>query len=249
MRITKLYLKNIGVFEEEEIVFKEKINPDYADIHIFTGENGTGKSTILYALANSENSESLSKRRRRQSSNHIIIEFDNGTVSPKLNAHPKILEPAKYALFAYSGYRKIGKHRIPAIQEVKQSPLQHALDFYRSVDPALLIQWIANTKTKEALATINSQPKQAKKYRKSIQRIEQAISTIIDQKVEFVLETEPLNVMLKVNNQVLEFDVLPDGLKSIISWMADLLMRMDRLKWVTDEDVLDRNFILFLDEI
>lgn len=47
----------------------------------------------------------------------------------------------------------------------------------------------------------------------------------------------------------MEFDVLPDGLKSIISWIADMLMRLDQLKWVNQTDVLDRNFILFLDEI
>ena len=35
----------------------------------------------------------------------------------------------------------------------------------------------------------------------------------------------------------------------IISWMADLLIRMDRVKWVDDIPVFERNFILFLDEI
>ena len=35
----------------------------------------------------------------------------------------------------------------------------------------------------------------------------------------------------------------------MVSWMGDLLMRMDRLKWVNDTPVLERNFILLLDEI
>lgn len=47
----------------------------------------------------------------------------------------------------------------------------------------------------------------------------------------------------------IEFDVLPDGLKSIISWVADLLMRMDRIEWVDDRDVFEREFILLLDEV
>jgi len=63
------------------------------------------------------------------------------------------------------------------------------------------------------------------------------------------LESEPFGVFLKVNQRVLEFDVLPDGLKSILSLVADLLRRLDRIVWTTAKPVLERDFILFLDEI
>lgn len=56
-------------------------------------------------------------------------------------------------------------------------------------------------------------------------------------------------ILIEVNHERLDFNLLPDGLKSIISWLADLLMRMDRVKWVDDIPVFERNFILFLDEI
>jgi predicted ATP-binding protein involved in virulence len=51
MRITKIHLQNIGVFEDTTIAFPEKTDPDKAEIHILTGENGTGKSTVLYGLS------------------------------------------------------------------------------------------------------------------------------------------------------------------------------------------------------
>jgi DNA repair exonuclease SbcCD ATPase subunit len=51
MRITKVHLQNIGVFEDTTIEFPEKTDLDKAEIHILTGENGTGKSTVLLALA------------------------------------------------------------------------------------------------------------------------------------------------------------------------------------------------------
>jgi DNA repair exonuclease SbcCD ATPase subunit len=51
MKIRSLTLKNIGVFEDETIAFPEKKEKDKAEIHILTGENGTGKTTILQALA------------------------------------------------------------------------------------------------------------------------------------------------------------------------------------------------------
>src|SRR4028118_103182 len=55
MKIRKLQLKNIGVFDKQEIVFQPCKAKDKAEIHIFTGQNGSGKSTILMALASSFN--------------------------------------------------------------------------------------------------------------------------------------------------------------------------------------------------
>ena len=50
MKIRKLQLKNIGVFDDETIKFQE--SPEgKAEIHIFTGQNGSGKTTILQVLA------------------------------------------------------------------------------------------------------------------------------------------------------------------------------------------------------
>jgi DNA repair exonuclease SbcCD ATPase subunit len=51
MRITKIHLQNIGVFEDTTIDSPGKTDPGKAEIHILTGENGTGKSTILLAFA------------------------------------------------------------------------------------------------------------------------------------------------------------------------------------------------------
>jgi len=50
MRIEGLHLKNIGVFKDVEMEFP-KCPEGQAEIHIFTGVNGSGKSTILKALA------------------------------------------------------------------------------------------------------------------------------------------------------------------------------------------------------
>ncbi len=51
MKIRKLQLKNVGVFDDETIEFQPCPVKDKAEIHIFTGENGSGKTTMLQALA------------------------------------------------------------------------------------------------------------------------------------------------------------------------------------------------------
>ena len=50
MRIEKLSLQQIAVFEDSLIEFPPCPEKDKAEIHIFTGPNGSGKSTILQSL-------------------------------------------------------------------------------------------------------------------------------------------------------------------------------------------------------
>ena len=49
-RIESLEINKIGAFEHIKMDFPKKTDPDKAEIHILTGENGTGKSTILENL-------------------------------------------------------------------------------------------------------------------------------------------------------------------------------------------------------
>lgn len=280
MRITRLELKNIGVFDEQVIDFRPKTDPDKAEIHLLTGVNGSGKSTILYALAGAFVLSPLVQRRFRYNDGQDFIRVVciNGAESPfsikigyiesneirytedstvlqiyrnSAKVGLPILQERKleFVAFAYSGARTLSSVDISAIQELSTNPLADALNFQNSINPNLLIQWIANTKAKIAFAKQDNRPELAARYQNSIGRIEEAVQEIVGYRVEFVFSYEPLAVRVKVGNRELEFDLLPDGLKSIISWIADLLMRLDRLQWVDDRDVLDRNFILFLDEI
>lgn len=52
-----------------------------------------------------------------------------------------------------------------------------------------------------------------------------------------------------LDNDIVEFDLLPEGLKSIVSWVADLLMRLDLLGWSNDLPIHQREFLLLLDEV
>jgi predicted ATP-binding protein involved in virulence len=154
-----------------------------------------------------------------------------------------------FVLFAYSGYRQVSNAQINGIQEINEHPLNGALQFQRASEPQILLQWIANTIAAEAIAVAQKEQEEAANRRKSIAMLEEAISSIIQKKIAFRLETKPYSVRIELEGERLDFNQLPDGLKSIISWLGDLLMRMDRLAWKDDTPALERNFILFLDEI
>jgi hypothetical protein len=57
-------------------------------------------------------------------------------------------------------------------------------------------------------------------------------------------------VTVRVNGDTIHFDTLPDGLKSIISWVADLSLRLEAIPWQQQEcDVFSHPIILLLDEV
>lgn len=290
-RIKALEVEHIGAFEKLELKFLQKEISSRAEIHIFTGKNGTGKTTLLEMLAsgfqNYNGNKNIVAKVHKQSQNikprmvcsyelfsdgsdvdtipyygyNILLEqqgggilyYDNNNTPLGLNYLQKINNFGSgnfdFAFFAYSGYRRIMQTNLTAIQELNNNPLIDSLDFNNSINPQLLIQWLANTITKKALAYSRDDKEVVKKYTETINRIEEAISEITGQIVKFDLLDNPLSICITVDGLKLDFNLLPDGMKSIVSWIADLLMRMDRIPWSSSINVFDRNFILFLDEI
>jgi predicted ATP-binding protein involved in virulence len=307
MRIESLELKNIGVFDFEKIEFQanSKKNKDKAEIHIFTGPNGSGKTTILYALAaafemfskeeyhsnlyykrfrffEEEVSSNLPlsnfEKRELQVKSYSLVKTENGSKTAtigcpecngihsrhvktkneplldykRLNAtKQKPQQALNFAAFSYSGYRFIKTVSIDAIREMPDNPLYNALEFVKEDEYSKrfnINQWIANNISINALQQMNK-GKQPNSKKNTVVLLSEIISEVVGYNISFELETSPINLVVKTNNEVSDFDVLPDGLRSMISWMADLLMRLDMLKWENDIPIFERNIILFLDEI
>jgi predicted ATP-binding protein involved in virulence len=274
-RIESLEINKIGAFEHIKMDFPKKTDPDKAEIHILTGENGTGKTTVLECLAHStfiinnttllrkfhdfdssynieyNNNNSIKIDRYEEELYHSGIQpflkkiFENLYNSEKPE-HRTIAE-VNFSLFAYSGYRRVSETKIEGPKSVNVSPFKNSLDFDKSVNAENLMQWIVNTVTSELNAKARGEIQKAEKFRKSLQKLEDIINKITLKKISIDID-DSWNVLIKDEFHLL-FDVLPDGLKSMISWIGDLLMRMDRIKWKDDLPIFERNFILFLDEI
>ena len=279
-RIESLEINKIGAFEHLKMDFPKKKDPEKAEIHILTGENGTGKTTVLEALVESiipiTHDRHVGFHKKSHYSEGVFeVKFENylpsrfmyhggyfppvssiplfisdyqNTYSPfHLSAVNTPLHKLYTAFFAYSGYRKVSGVQIIGPKQILDNPLKDSLDFNNSINPENLMQWIVNTVMAELSSKGRGDVEKAKLFKKSLEKLEEILSKITSKQISFDIDDD-WNVKLK-EEFILFFDVLPDGLKSMISWLGDLLMRMDRLKWENDVDIFDRNFILFLDEI
>lgn len=285
MRITRLEAQGIGPFEDLNIEFKPKPTgmENKAEIHILTGENGTGKSTILMMLASCadrENDDKIEVRHRANQAwavrsiaelkclfkisfdeeedflsysnidlNHTP-QFESSIKAKRSRFHNNIYD-VKNVFFAYSGYRQVKTLNNVSISEPNINPFEKAIEFEKNVDFDLIVNWIAISKTKMLYAQNREDSKAFEKHGKTVLKIEETISSIIKKQVKFEVIDEPsFKVLIKIDNQRYDFNILPDGLKSIISWLSDLLMRLDRIDWTDkSKSILEQNFILFLDEI
>lgn len=286
MRITRLEAKGIGPFEDLNIDFKPKPAgmENKAEIHILTGENGTGKSTILMMLAScwdNSNDDSLIKRFLTEMSSSFEVYISNElkdmlppdvklgnknkALIEKISPFNKIDDVAVfnknisrlkdgiysryniyYCFFGYSGFRTTVGNGLVNIEDITVDPLENSSHLEKIVDSNLILKWVANVTAK---SLISKDKAKKQNYISAIQKIEKALSDITGKVIEFDLD-ETLTVSIKVNGVSLSFNTLPDGLKSIISWLSDLLMRLDRIHWaISPLDTLHQNFILFLDEI
>lgn len=301
MKIRKLQLKNIGVFDDETIEFQPCPVEDKAEIHIFTGQNGSGKTTALQALAslfllnfnevdnslslNAQDNQFIKRFRSNYLSNEIGFVLEDGNFNQKYNfqitkendksyvqmvhKYPKNpltqklehflyshIENKKlyyddvfsFAAFAYSGYRRVKSEKIKLFDDNEENPLNQALDFFKDENSTFTVnQWLGRNLSKRALA-LEDNSKESKRFTENIQSIEKILAYIIGYELRFKLRTD-LSLVLIKDNQELDFDVLPDGLKSLIGWIGDLLMRLDSLDWEINLSIFEREIILFLDEI
>jgi energy-coupling factor transporter ATP-binding protein EcfA2 len=128
---------------------------------------------------------------------------------------------------------------------------KNALSFQATVQNEEIQSWLLNLYSKRAIAKERGQD--LSKYSKSLERFENALTLICGQDIEFTVDIEPsLQPRLLMYEKRLDFSQLPDGVRSMVGWLADFLMRMDAYdQWVAKESerIDETGRMLLLDEI
>jgi energy-coupling factor transporter ATP-binding protein EcfA2 len=313
MHIEKILLRDVGPFDDVTIDLPKGNDPQLADVYLLTGPNGTGKSTILYALASViagkpvvsgydvELGRDLLATRMRSANalvafrtddgqtfaashperppedvNHLVLRdpFDGRELRQTWrgdlehwetdNKPPRYSQAASgfrtdrsaahlsfaWAAFAYAGVRSVSDVEIAAVKEPKNSPFENSLSFIETADTNQLANWIASQNFRRLKAKEAGNDQRAEQLTRSIHDIESVIAEIVDDPgFAFVITDQDDDVRVRWKGAVVRLGLLPDGLKSIVSWVADLLMRLNRIPWQDNEPVLQRRFLLLLDEV
>lgn len=155
-----------------------------------------------------------------------------------------------FAAFAYSGQSNSSEtFDVSVIEEIADSPFDEALSFNSTVRPKTIAQWIALNRSNAALALQDGALEEIKRYDLALERISAFIKSVCDLDVSFRLERNPRSVSLIIDGEIVPFNVLPDGLKSIIGWISDLALRLEAIQWKESRDIFSQPIILFLDEV
>jgi len=317
IKVEQLHLKNIGPFNSETLNFS--IKEGHPDIHIFTGSNGSGKTTILHSIASefdyfennhkehrsnlffkrfhnfSDDENEMAKSYvhailKEKTTNEIVDKIacygcktcgnlhqnyekalqKNNKIHQRgsgygWKAHHQDLanyknaiiakdlsnKKFKFAVFGYSGYRFVNSAKIQIDNEDNFNPLHLALEFVKEKNTGFLVSnWIVSRYSKAAIEENRGNHDIADRYREAINTLITSINDLTDNEFSFEIQTNPWKVVLKYFEKEIEFDVLPDGLRSLLSWLGDLLMRLDEIPWAdTSIPVNHQNIILLLDEI
>lgn len=241
---------------------------DLAEVHLFTGVNGSGKTRILSVLA-AILGEPKSLRMRLRGLERPIGFRASDEISPPVNEAVFIAQESGFGLqqfgpiqnwaemvpeFAYSGAAWVSDANIVAMTEVAKPSRVGCLSFSRPQNESkALLQSIANLKLQAAMDSMSAQthlqngkPSHATRL---VQAIEATVAAVTGRTFSFQMTSYP-KPALEVSWGTGRFpvDLLPDGLRSIIGWLVHAVVMLD--SWTQGKgDPNETEVVFLLDEI
>jgi hypothetical protein len=255
MSIAGAYLYDFEPFHDQALKFGPSASAGLADVHFFVGQNGTGKTRLLSLLAAacgnpaelqfrsgkfsssvvcSENRTDGTKGLRAffdqikgQSLQHLIAAAFNGV---RLQPHPQgaLVQVSDTVALAFRSIPSIEDQRVTPMGEVKWADPKAFLQFsHHASENVQLCQSLANLKVR--MGIVSSDPKD--RAVRMVHAFDHAIQSITSNDLILTVGYVGTEFRLKASwlGKELQLKQLPDGLRSIVGWLASVMCKMDML--------------------
>ncbi len=278
MRLTQVTTKNFPPFADGSIPFPAAPRATgLAEVQLFTGENGTGKTRLLAALiAALGNDEHLLQRVRQDSKAEIEVDADShwwtqrhpgeplrwafrdGFTDPR---HPDFAERLGW-LLAFSGTGVVFQSEVPrSTASANPAILEDSMPATRGFRPATLLDRLSlgsapasgillrlhDLRVRVALEREASEQPRGR-LASALARLENCVTEITGRKFEFTVRPgREIRLMARWGGFEMHFSELPDGLRSLLNWLASWTVMMIE-HYEESPDPLSEGAILVLDE-
>ncbi len=178
---------------------------------------------------------------------------------PNLDARPN---PMSWAPFAYKGHSPSADIACEGPRTIADDPMLGALSFGREKPASTKFgQFLINTEYERIQSKLYAAEKNSSEDASSFERlansrheildrIQYALSRVLDRHVRIEFPVGHNAPRILFNDQEVPIDLLGEGMRNTISWLADLMIRLERINWADKErSPFDQDFWLILDEI
>jgi energy-coupling factor transporter ATP-binding protein EcfA2 len=274
MSIAGVLLSGFEPFRDQVLKFGQRASTDLADVHFFVGQNGTGKTRLLSLLAAACGNPAELQRRSDQFSSTVVASFiqPQGTeglrafvvpqthqkVAPLLSASfsgvqvqqghlaPSLMQVSNTIGMAFRSIPALEDQRVTPMGEVRWGEPKSFLEFaHHSTENVQLCQSLANLKVRMGIVSSNPNDRAVR----MVHAFDKAIQSITSK--DLVLSVGYVGKEFRLTaswlGKEIQLKQLPDGLRSIVGWLASVLCKLDML--LPDVELpLQASITLLLDE-
>lgn len=188
---------------------------------ILTGKNGSGKTSVIEALARYLDKNFTGERENafRNCQKELDIKLNN-----KIESIPELADKYHYILAYYDAARVFQAEQPRQIEKVKLEDYYGLTDFPRKE----FVKYLLDLKMTEALARNNNKTEKADEIQTWFAKLEQLLKQIFDDKtveLEFDEETFEFHI-LQHGKEPFDFNTLSSGYQAVLDIILDIIMRM-----------------------
>lgn len=188
---------------------------------IFTGKNGSGKTSVVEALAKYLDKIFTGKRQAdfRNCQKELDIKFNNN-----IDNIPRLAEKHHYILAYYETARVFQAEQPKQIEKVQLHDYYGLAEFPRKE----FVKYLLDLKMTEALARNNNKTEKADKIQIWFANLEQLLKQIFDDEtaeLEFDEDTFEFHI-LQQGKEPFSFNTLFSGYQAVLDIVLDIMMRM-----------------------